>query len=380
MTFKKRLLIATDNFLPRWDGIARYLAEIIPSLLSEYEIRVIAPRFPRFKDVPDEQMEYRVIRIDTFGFAVGDYHPPHFAFRTIRQQVKWAHIVWIQGLAPIGVLSIHYARRYRKKVLATIHSYEYQLVAHSLSTQNMLKYPLSALAKKVSKHFYNRCSLLMVPSQETAEILSWQGISTRKAVVPLGVDVAKFKPTPKEEAKARLGYQPGNFVIGYSGRIAREKDLMTLYRAFLLVKKRDVNVKLLIVGDGLESLKKTMMSKEGIWVTGQTNAVQTYLQAMDVYVLPSLTETSSLATMEAMSCGIPVITTKVGMVKNYVEEGRNGLFFPFQDSYTLSQRILQLIENPSLREKFGEQARKTMVVSYAWQDRVKKIKEVLRQV
>ena len=86
-------------------------------------------------------------------------------------------------------------------------------------------------------------------------------------------------------------------------------------------------------------LKVVSSTEEKVVLTGPKNNLVPYYQAMDVYVLPSLSETSSLTTMEAMASGVPVITTPVGLIKEYVEDGRNGFFFPKRDADKLFQKI-----------------------------------------
>ena len=87
---------------------------------------------------------------------------------------------------------------------------------------------------------------------------------------------------------------------------------------------------------------------------------------MDIYVMPSLTETNSLATMEAMACGVPVISTPVGFLKDYIRHGYNGYFFPRRDSYALSKRLSELLGNPQVRKAMSENARRTIVERFSW--------------
>jgi L-malate glycosyltransferase len=98
---------------------------------------------------------------------------------------------------------------------------------------------------------------------------------------------------------------------------------------------------------------------------------------MDIFVMPSLTETTSLATLEAMSCGLPVIATKVGFIKNYLVKDHNGLFFPRNKSTVLALKLQKLIDNKELREKLGKNARKTIAYSFSWERSINKIKRIL---
>jgi len=374
----KKLLIATDGFLPRWDGIARYLSEIIPRLKEEYEIKVIAPSFPEFKDHHDRPKGYHIARIPTYKFRFGDYNPPSFQFKSMRKAVEEADIVWTHAVMPIGLLSIYYASKFKKPVIATIHSFEWELAINSLSRMNIFRKLAYLFAKKVARYLYNKCDLLMVPDKEVGEILSWQGIHTMKRIVHLGTDTKRFHPPEdKQKAKERLGLDPHLPVIGYCGRIGREKNLMTLIKAFKQLRYDDMDCKLLIVGKGV---KDEIMNHDDIVVAGPQDDVVPYLQAMDIYVLPSLTETTSLSTMEAMSCGCAVVVTRVGYVKQYVKDKVNGMFFPKKNDLVLYLKLKWLLENETAKEVLGQLARQTMVNHFNWEKTVDEIKDTFRKL
>ncbi|HJX05126.1 MAG TPA: glycosyltransferase family 4 protein [Candidatus Nanoarchaeia archaeon] len=375
---KKLLLIATDNFLPRWDGIARFLSEIIPRLKDKYHITVIAPDFGR-SDFDDDG-EVRLIKIPVTKIRVGDFNAAKLDYRRIKREVKRADIVFSQTIGPIGYLAIRAARKNRKKIVSFMHSIEWELVAKAAGLSFLKKY-LYIITKAIAKKIYNKSDLLIVPAENIAEMLSWQKVKTMKKVVHLGVDTKKFiPPTDKLEAKKKLGIEPGVFVIGHHGRLGREKDLMTLLRAFIIVKKSHPNVMLIIVGEGVESIKKKLASVPGVMLPGSTNNVVPYLQAMNVYCLPSLTETTSLGTLEAMACGVPVIATKVGFVKDYIKFGVNGLFFKERNSYDLARKIEFLMKHNDLRKKIGLEARRTVEREFTWDKTAKEIEETIDEM
>jgi len=370
---KKKLLIATDNFLPRWDGISRFLSKLIPSLSLKYDITVIAPKFSGKKpQIPN----VKIITLPTHNFYLGDYMPTKLNFKVMKREVKKTDLVWIQGLGPIGIKAIVCSKLYKKKVIAYTHSFEAELFPKSINVNPFFRRLAYSFTKLGSRFFYNKCNLLMVPSLDLTELLSWSKINTKKVVIHMGVDAEEFRPTfEKPLAKTKIGIRD-SMIIGYSGRIAREKDLVTLYRAFVRLHRK-YNLKLLIVGGGLPKLKRFLENKKDIIVTGSVDNVLPYLHAMDLYVMPSLTETSSLATMEAMATGLPVIVTPVGHMKNYVQEGYNGFQFPLKDSYTLSKKIELLLTDYPLRNMMGNNARLTILENYSWAETTKKVKKVL---
>ncbi len=375
----KKLLVATDNYLPRWDGIARFLTEVLPTLKENYEITLIAPQFGSDKEL--EEGEIKIVRFKNFKFTIGDFPPARPIFKKISELVKETDIVWTQTIGPIGAATIYIAKRHNKPVVAYVHSLEWDLVAKSIDVHSFFRMSARGLAKKIAKMIYNRTDVIMVPSLEVMEILNWQRITPKKKVVHLGTDTRKFMPSKNiEEAKKSLGISPEKKVIGFVGRLGREKNLITLHRAFLRLEKSRNDVVLLIVGDGVKEIAQLFKNKQNIVFTGAQDNVIPYYQAMDIYVLSSLIETSSLSTMEAMASGCAVICTPVGYVKDYIIEGFNGMFFPQEEPYILSRKIEELLNNPDKMKKMRENARKTILNEYSWENTIKEIKEVLESV
>lgn len=233
---KKKLLIATDCFLPRWDGISRFLIEIIPKLRHNFDVTVVAPNFGG-EDIEIEGV--KIVRLELHKFSIGDYQPPKFHSKKIDECVEDADIVFTQSIGSIGGLAIRSAYKQKKPVIAYIHSIEWELVAKSITHAKIVEPVFYSVVKAISRNLYNKCSLLITPSTEISEILKHEGIKTLKTVVHLGIDLEKFNPCPeKKGAKEKIGINPKNKVIGFVGRIGREKDLMTLYNAFLKMQKK----------------------------------------------------------------------------------------------------------------------------------------------
>ncbi|HYD02756.1 MAG TPA: glycosyltransferase family 4 protein [Alphaproteobacteria bacterium] len=375
---KKNLVIATDSFLPRWDGISRFLSEIISRLHNTYNITVIAPDFGTYEDP-----NIKIIRIPLMKFfKIGDFPIPSFRRGTINSVIKNADIVFSQTLGPVGSTAIKAAKKYKKPVASFIHSIEWELVPRALGGILLKKYG-QIFAKRFVKKMYNRCDLLIMPSQNISELFLWNNIRTKSKIVHLGVDTKKFYPLKEEqiiEVREQLGLLPNDIVIGYHGRIGREKDLITLLRAYSRIQQANSNAKLLIVGDGIESIKRQLASRPGVILTGSKNNPVPYLQVMDIYCMPSLTETTCLSALEAMSCQLPVISTEVGFIKSYIKHGYNGLFFEKQNQYPLAKNIQMLIDDPALRKKLGSNARKTVVEQFSWDKAAVGIEEALESL
>jgi glycosyltransferase involved in cell wall biosynthesis len=373
----KKLLIATDNFLPRWDGIGRFLLEIVPKLSDEYKITIVAPGFKGYHPAGYEIADVAVHRFNTFNFKIGDFPPAIPPMRKIKRFVSDADIVWIQTIGPIGYAAAKWAKKMDRVLISFNHSIEWELVSSAITRFRFLNGLIRMLVKGIAKNVYRKCDLLMVPSKDTADRLKSIGIRKTMKLVSLGIDINKFKPAEnKYKAKEALGIDPKKIVIGYVGRLGKEKDLITLYRAFVQLSYKYNNLILLVVGSGIESYKK-LFSRHNMIYTGDRNDVENFYRAIDIYVLPSLTETTSLTTMEAMASGCAVLTTRVGAIPSYVVDRFNGMFFKEKNSYVLRKKLEMLIENGEMRRKLGVNARNTIEAQHSWDKTVEEIKKIL---
>jgi L-malate glycosyltransferase len=371
---KKHIVIATDCFLPRWDGVTRFLLEILARIKKDFKVTILAPDFPgekiRIKDIT-------IIRFPVMKRELGDIQFSKFAYSKVKKHIANADVIFNQTIGPIGIMSILAAKKLNKPVVAFIHSIEWELTTKSVKYG---KHFTNIATRLLAKWLYRKCTLLIVPTQEVGEKFTIIGIRTPKEVVRLGTDTKRFVPAKsKEHAKKAINIDEKDIVIGFCGRLGREKNVRTLYRAFRRVEKKHKNIKLLIVGKGVKEDEELFTSNRNVIHVGKKNNVVPYLQAMDIFVLPSLTETTSLSTLEAMACGCAVVATPVGHVKEYIKERKNGLLFPCKNSLVLSLKLNLLIENKKLREKLAKNARKTVEKEFKWEETAKGISGILKR-
>lgn len=130
------------------------------------------------------------------------------------------------------------------------------------------------------------------------------------------------------------------------------------------------NIVLDVIGDGCEKetyvrMVNRLELSDNIRFFGARKDVGTYLQRADIFVMSSRTEGMSNALLEAMSYGLPCVTTSVGGNREIINHGGNGLLVEPEDSVGLGKAIIELIRNQSLREKIGRGARRTVVEGYS---------------
>jgi glycosyltransferase involved in cell wall biosynthesis len=162
-------------------------------------------------------------------------------------------------------------------------------------------------------------------------------------------------------AKERLGLDPEIPVVGNVGRLVDQKAQRFLIEAFSHVLQRCGPVNLLIVGDGplraeLEALSEELGVARRVHFVGFQDDVIPFMQAMDVGAMPSLFEVFSLAMLELMALGKPVVASDHSSFLEAIEHGREGLIVPRGQSAPLADALVGLLDDPELRATLGAAA------------------------
>ena len=286
----------------------------------------------------------------------------------IYKALKGADLVFTQTIGPIGATTLLLARQRLRTTAAFIHSLDWE-VAFQAVAPIFAKRFVPFFGRRWARFLYRRVQRLFMPSDGISEQFTWEGIHTSRRVIHLGVNTKQFVPgtqAQKKEIRTQLGFTDEDIVIGYHGRIAREKDLSTLVRAYIKLRTKHPTLKLLLIGNGVSSLEKKFAKQPGVLLYPAVNDVERFLPAIDIYALPSLTETTSLSVLEAMSCALPVVATPVGFVKDYITVNKTGLLTKKKDSYQLAKQLNKLIKNPEHAAKMGKEARAMVQKKFNW--------------
>ena len=196
-----------------------------------------------------------------------------------------------------------------------------------------------------------------------------------------GVDTSIFRPRPNERQALRreLGAGPEEKLVISVGRMAPEKDYPTLLKAVAALAGQAPGCRLVMVGPGpelplLEDLaRKLDMNQRVVWL-GERADIPELLAAADVFALSSRSEGVSIAILEAMASGLPVVATAVGGNAELVEQGTTGILSPPANPGALAQALLALLNDPARAEHMGQAGRaraqrnfslEAMVRSYA---------------
>ena len=210
--------------------------------------------------------------------------------------------------------------------------------------------------------------IVVSTDEERHDVIGLYGAPEHRIeIVPAGVDLNRFAPVDQESARRELGIEEQNVLL-YVGRIEPLKGIEILLRAVPMMEfSHDLRV--LVVGgnpgnDGeLERLKAVtgdLGIEDSVSFTGSVDQalLPVYYSAADAFVLPSHSESFGLAALESMACGTPVVVSRVGGLKTFINSGETGYLVPWRCPESFAQRLDVLLANPELRDAMGEAARK----------------------
>lgn len=180
-----------------------------------------------------------------------------------------------------------------------------------------------------------------------------------------GIDLGSFKRSADLRHRAsllreELGLASGNRVIGYVGRIVRDKGIAELVASFQQLYTDDRELRLLLVGgfeegDPVpETIRRTIEEHPAILLQEFREPIQPWYQLLDVLVLPTYREGLPTVLLEAQAAGVPVVTTRVTGTVDAVMEGETALVVEARDSAALKEAIESLLRDPDRRRRMAE--------------------------
>lgn len=257
--------------------------------------------------------------------------------------------------------------------LASSHAFSAILIKKLLNKKIILKFggaratgdigtslskPWGKLKIKIIKKYFD---MFAIPSNEIYKELTVFGFPQEKIIkISNGVDTDYFNQVSEPDRlnlRKNLNLPEKGLIAIYTGRIEKGKGIEFLIEQWGAVK----NVYLLILGSGSSEneLKKIGLQKN-IHFLGFKDNIKEYLQASDIFILPSFGEGLSNALLEAMSCGLVVIANKISANEEVITNNINGIIINILNEQELALTVDKLIKNKELIDKLGNHARETV--------------------
>lgn len=228
------------------------------------------------------------------------------------------------------------------------------------------------MIRRLVKRFYLKTSeytdAIIAVSDYVKDSLKKEGVAPEKIVrIYNGVPPEKYKPLSEEEKEKfirLISEKTHERVIGYVGNLIEMKGIRYFIKSLPDIFQKFPRTLALIAGDGelkkeMEDLASELKISENIRFLGKVDTlIPRLMGSLDILVQPSLTESFGLAPAEALSCGVPVIASRVGGLSEIITEGECGYLVPPEDPIALAARINELLEHNEKRLSFGKAGRK----------------------
>ena len=345
-----RVVIACDTFPPDINGASRFAERLAAGLVrSGNEVHVIAPAhnktFGSFTEVHDGQVmtvhrikSYRVIQHKTLRY-VWPFTLKAKADKLLKKLRPDA--VHINSHMIVGRFVLKSAQELGIRVIATNHIMPENLIKYSLVIPRWAEKWVMNLAWKDAGRVLRKADVVTTPTRRAANLLEAASGLTGVLAVSCGIEASKFaNQTPTTNREPR---------ILFLGRLDYEKHIHNLLRAVALLPK-NLDVQVEIVGDGgereyLEKLAQELGIAKNVEFRGHITdqELPRAYERATLFAMPSIAELQSIATMEAMASGRPVVAADAMALPHLVHDGDNGFLFPPDDVEAFADRLLKVL-------------------------------------
>jgi glycosyltransferase involved in cell wall biosynthesis len=351
-----RIAVVTETYPPEINGVAMTIARMVDGLRSRgHHVQLIRPRQgdgdwsasgPLFEEalVPG----IAIPRYDFLKLGL----PAQARLRRLwtAKRPDVAHIV-TEG--PLGWSGAATAAAMRIPCSSDFHTNFHTYTRHY--GIGWLRQPIASYLRRL----HNRTDCTMVPTDSLLEDLQREGYRNLR-VVARGVDTTLFLPYRRSDALRRQwGAGPKDLVALSVGRVAPEKNLALVLRAFRALKEKRADARLVVVGDGPERARLERQAADVVFAGMRTgNDLAAHYASADLFLFPSTSETYGNVTVEAMASGLAVVAYDYAAAAQYIEHGRNGLLARFDSDDEFIQLATGLASDPERIRQFGRRARR----------------------
>lgn len=356
-----RIVIGAVMYPPEVSGAANFGHRLAVGLARRgHDVHVICHSLDRRETttVEDGVTVHRVASYRTPAHPTFRVCPPWRATAVagrLLDEIK-PDVVHVQSHFFIGRGLINAARKRGIGLLATNHFMPENIFGYVRIPRSLQKAGARVLWHYLIKH-YRKAQLVTAPTPRAVQLLQDNGFDRPATPVSCGIDVDRYRRRAAEHRST--GRDDETRHILFVGRLDEEKHIDDLLRAVALLRT-EAPVRLEIVGDGscrqwLGELAAELGIAEQVHFAGLVDddeLLDAYARA-DLFCMPSIAELQSLATMEAMSAGTPVVLANAMALPHLVESGENGWLYPPRDVHALSHAIEDVIGDRETIEKMG---------------------------
>ncbi len=355
-----RIMIVTDQYPPMVGGVPRVTHDLATDLAARgHQVWVVAPS-QGARDIRRYEQHVRLYRFSSFEWPTYEgLRIPFLPLLPVRNLIKKSdpHVVHIHSPVVLGNIAQIMAGGLRKPVIATNHYLPIN-ISRSLSNDAVISKPFNLITYSYLVSFCNRCEYVTAPTQTALNLLYEHGLKAPASAISNGIDLRRYTPGPKDEQlRARFHLPPDRPLILHVNRLFEEKRVDVLIDA---VAKMQSKAHVMITSTGpmeaeLRAQVKRLHLEDRISFPGfirDADLVPLYRLA-DIFAIPSEADLQSLATMEAMACGLPVVAANAFALPELVHHEENGFLFQPGNSEEMARYLDRLVDDAALRRQMG---------------------------
>jgi len=358
-----RIMIVTDQYPPTVGGVPTVTYGLAHDFANRgHQVWVVAPS-QGSRDVRRLEYQVRVYRFSSFQWPTYEgLRIPFLPFVPIRNLLKKSdpHVIHIHSPVVLGNIAQILAGGLRKPVIVTNHYLPIN-ISRALSADPVFSKPFSEISYSYLVNFCNRCEYVTVPTRTALNLLYDHGLRAPAGVISNGIDLKKFTPGERnEQVLQRLNLPLDRPIVLHVNRLSDEKRIDVLIDAAAKMKS---NGHIALVGAGpaeadlREQAQRLHLDDRVSFLGFVRDADLLALRhSSDVFAIPSEAELQSLATMEAMACGLPVVAANSYALPELVHHGKNGYLFQPSNSDELAGYIDKLLGDPTPRAQMGQKS------------------------
>ncbi|HEY8258211.1 MAG TPA: glycosyltransferase family 1 protein [Gemmatimonadales bacterium] len=350
-----RIALFSEVYWPMVSGVGVTLLRLTDALQARgHAVRVYTATYALPPGTPNRPEVHRSPSIPLFL-----YPDVQWAFPRLRDVVDdlarfRPDVIHVATEFSLGIAGVKAARQLQLPVIASAHT-DYDQYAARYGVPWALKAGWHYL-----RWFYSQAHRVLCPSRIYEEHLHSHGV-THTGLWSRGVDPDVFSPRFRHTAyRERFGVEPGDLLVTYIGRLAREKNLDLLLEAWDAIVPDRGSAQLVLVGQG--PLEEEIRRREmpGVHVTGLLHGrelAQAYASA-DLFVFPSTTETFGNSLLEAMGSGLPPLVAASGGVLEFSAHGENAWLVEPDSAPAIAEGLVRLLQDEALRRRLARGALK----------------------
>jgi len=341
-----RVAIVAECFLPAQNGVTNSVCRVVEELERNHiTAMVIAPGpgptecgASRVERVPGTKLPfYRDLAVakpgGRLGAALEEFGPD---------------VVHLAAPAVLGMMAVREARRMRIPIVA-VYQTDYAGFARRYRARGV-----GPIVWRFLRELHAHADLTLAPSTSAVWQLQHRGIE-RVALWGRGVDLDRFNPRHRNELLHRRLAPQGEVLVGYVGRLAREK------RVELLAHAQQPGATLVVVGDGPDRRRLARKLSDVVFLGWQSGSeLSQAIATLDVFVHTGADETFCQGVQEALAAGVPVVAPARGGPLDLVRHRDNGYLYPPEDTHQLRGAVSWLVERAPLRQRMSVSARRSV--------------------